>query len=265
MLQFSKYHGTGNDFILVDNRQMHFKKSKEYIALLCHRRFGIGADGLILLESTDQSGFDFKMVYYNADGVVGSMCGNGGRCVVAFAKSLGILSDHARFLATDGEHIASIEEGLIHLKMTDVDEFEQLGDDYVIDTGSPHYIRFVDNPSALDVAKEGRLIRNSPRFKAKGINVNFVDPHTTPFQIRTYERGVEAETYSCGTGVTATALALSLAEKTTATKIDLKTLGGLLSVQFQKDHGGFNDIWLSGPAQQVFTGTLPAFNKSIKR
>lgn len=256
MLKFSKYQGTGNDFIMIDNRNLGFDKDPSIVAHLCHRRFGIGADGLILLENSEETEDDFKMVYFNSDGQESTMCGNGGRCIVKFAQVLGIIKNKAQFSAIDGCHQAIINQNLISLKMRNIKDVEKKGNDFLINSGSPHYITFVENISTVDVAKEGRLIRNSEAYKKEGINVNFIEITDNLYKIRTYERGVEGETYSCGTGVTAAALALYASGNTKEQKIHFKTMGGKLSVSFQKHTSGFKDIWLIGPAEKSFIGEI---------
>ncbi|GAB3198819.1 diaminopimelate epimerase [Pontibacter aydingkolensis] len=255
-ISFYKYQGTGNDFVMVDNRKLAFPASdKAFVKHLCDRRTGIGADGLILLQ--DHPDYDFEMVYFNADGRLGSMCGNGARCTVRFARALGVIEDVACFLAADGEHQASVERDLIHLKMNDVKGVEFVGNDYFLNTGSPHYIRFVDNLENLDVYEEGRAIRYNKRFKSEGTNVNFVQRLSDDeIFVRTYERGVEDETLSCGTGVTAAALVAGMLGMESPIKV--KTLGGNLEVVFEQDEEGegFKYIYLIGPAKQVFTGAI---------
>lgn len=254
-LSFYKYQGTGNDFVMVDNRKLSFPSEDEaLVKSLCDRRTGIGADGLILLQ--DHPDYDFEMVYFNADGRLGSMCGNGARCTVRFAKQLGVIEDVACFLAADGEHQASIERDLILLHMNDVKEIEQVGQDYYLNTGSPHYVRFVDDVQALDVFAEGRAIRYNERFNAVGTNVNFVQKLAEDeIYVRTYERGVEDETLSCGTGVTACALVAS--RNGFSSPIKVKTPGGDLQVTFVENEAGFKTIYLIGPAKLVFSGTVP--------
>ena len=255
-ISFYKYQGTGNDFVMVDNRKLTFPAEDEALVKhLCDRRTGIGADGLILLQ--DHPDYDFEMVYFNADGRLGSMCGNGARCTVRFARHLGVIEDVAYFLAADGEHQASVERDLIHLKMNDVEGVEQIGNDYYLNTGSPHYIRFVDDVENLDVYEEGRAIRYNDRFTAVGTNVNFVQRLSdNEIFVRTYERGVEDETLSCGTGVTAAALVAGMLGMQSPIKV--KVLGGNLEVSFEQDGDGFKQIYLIGPAKQVFTGTISA-------
>lgn len=256
-IQFYKYQGTGNDFILIDNRNMAFDRSNNaLVAKLCDRRFGIGADGLMLLQS--KQGFDFEMVYYNADGNESSMCGNGGRCIVAFAKSLGLTNNKARFIATDGEHEAFINGAIISLKMNDVNAIEKNTDFFFLNTGSPHYVQFVNKVESFDVFNEGKKIRYNERFKTQGTNVNFIEKKENSLFVRTYERGVEGETYSCGTGVTAAAIVASItATSTSNNSCAIETLGGKLNVKFNKQNENtFTDIWLEGPATFVYEGQI---------
>ncbi len=255
-ISFSKYHGTGNDFILIDNRQKKFSLSEADIAKLCHRKFGIGADGLMLLE--EEPDFDFRMVYFNADGREGSMCGNGGRCIVRFAYDIGIKRTAYHFMAVDGAHDATIEmNGKIRLKMKDVNKIESHTTFDFLDTGSPHVVKLVPELSDYQVFQEGRMLRNSPTYKSTGVNVNFVqriDDYS--LFVRTYERGVEDETLSCGTGVTAAALANAHNDRG-FNHIEVKTIGGKLYVEFERTgETSFEDIWLAGPAVHVFTGNI---------
>jgi len=256
--EFFKYQGTGNDFVIIDNRNGHdVKLSLEQVKKLCDRRFGIGADGLMLLN--DKPGYDFEMVYYNSDGREGSMCGNGGRCLIKFAESLGIQKEVYKFVATDGEHEARIDgNGMIYLKMNDVDVIVSHHSDFMVDTGSPHYVKLVPQLANLDVFKKGREIRYSREFEKEGINVNFVEQLDEPDKIfvRTYERGVENETLSCGTGVTAAAL-VCYHNENGFNEVEVKTLGGWLNVEFDRvDDGKFRNIWLCGPAERVFAGAI---------
>jgi diaminopimelate epimerase len=256
-ISFVKYQGTGNDFIIIDNRDLKFPShDRNLVARLCERRFGIGADGLMLLQNS--SGYDFQMVYFNSDGNESSMCGNGGRCIVEFARTLGIVKDKAFFLAADGEHESLVKPGVVTLKMNNVSKIENNGSFCYLNTGSPHYVEFVNGVKDMDVVQHGKKIRNNDRFKEKGTNVNFVEKHYNELFVRTYERGVEAETYSCGTGVTAAALVASLKNVATADNYcDIQTLGGPLKVTFQKhDDGSFTDVWLEGPATFVFSGEI---------
>ncbi|MES2131824.1 MAG: diaminopimelate epimerase [Bacteroidota bacterium] len=251
-LQCYKYQGTGNDFVIIDNREKNISLSIEQIRLLCDRRFGIGADGLMLLEL--EPGVDFKMVYFNSDGNESSMCGNGGRCITAFAKQLGIIATEAKFLAIDGMHEAKITEDIVSLKMNDVRDIE-VGDDYFyLNTGSPHYVKFVKDIETFDVFTEGKKIRYNDRFKGEGTNVNFIERKEHELFVRTYERGVENETLSCGTGVTAAALVAGFKGLSTDKKnCTIKTLGGNLNVKFEKVlENTFYNIWLEGPAAFVF-------------
>jgi diaminopimelate epimerase len=259
-MQFYKYQGTGNDFILVDDRQQNFPIQKGLVAQLCHRRFGIGADGLILLQNHAE--YDFRMVYFNADGNESSMCGNGGRCLVRFAHHLGVFNEKTTFLAVDGVHEAFIRDGLVHLKMTDVTEVQHDPAFDFLNTGSPHYVAYVQDLRHFDVFGQGKQIRYSDRFAPGGTNVNFVEQlETDNLFVRTYERGVEDETYSCGTGVTACALSYFLRKSEVPTAghtVRIQTLGGQLQVSFRPDGTGrFSDIYLIGPAERVFEGKYP--------
>lgn len=256
-ISFDKYQGTGNDFILIDNRKNEIQLTTEQIAFLCNRHFGIGADGLMLLEL--EPGVDFKMVYFNSDGNESSMCGNGGRCITAFAQSLGIVSDKVRFLAIDGLHEATIgREGLVALKMNDVKTVETGDDFFYLNTGSPHYVKLVEGIKNYNVFEEGKKIRNSERFITEGTNVNFIEKTEDGIFVRTYERGVEDETLSCGTGVTAAALVAAMngiSSQKNSCKIE--TLGGKLTVKFDKVlESNFYNIWLEGPANFVFYGSI---------
>lgn len=254
-IQFCKYQATGNDFVLLDNRDQSFDGlNQESIALLCDRRFGIGADGLMTLNNKE--GYDFEMKYFNADGAPGSMCGNGGRCIVAFASRCGIDQDEYKFLAYDGDHLAKKISDGVSLKMNDVAEIRHDGDAVVLDTGSPHYISFVKDVEGVDVFNRGKGIRNSDKYISKGINVNFVEQvDADTIYVRTFERGVEDETFSCGTGVTASALA-SATDANGRFEFRIKTKGGKLSVSFDKGEDGFKNIWLTGPADFVFSGEI---------
>jgi diaminopimelate epimerase len=256
-LHFHKYHGTGNDFILVDNRANEYYLSKEQIEKICERRFGIGADGLMLLN--ERAGYDFEMKYYNADGKEGSMCGNGGRCMIKFVYQLGMHRELYKFLATDGPHEAEIDiDGIVSLKMKDVRTVRRFHNDYILDIGSPHYIKMVNHVMDMDVYKKGYEIRHSKEFEDEGINVNFVELTDEPDKIivRTFERGVEDETLSCGTGVTAAAL-VCYHNENGFNEVEVKTLGGLLSVEFDKtDENHYENIWLCGPAEKVYEGMV---------
>jgi len=255
LLHFYKYHGTGNDFILIDNRQDNFPKNDtKLIRNLCDRHYGIGADGLILLER-DHS-VDFRMVYYNADGKPGSMCGNGGRCLVAFARFLDIVKDQASFTANGDHYKAEIEGDIISLTMRDVSDVETHDTHWFVNTGSPHHIEIVEDVDSFDVINQGTKLRHEVYGEA-GSNINFVSAKSRDtFKVRTFERGVEDETQSCGTGVTAVALAMHHAGKSNSRNIKVKTLGGDLRVQFDGDASGYFNIKLKGPAVQVFKGYL---------
>ena len=254
--EFYKYQGTGNDFIIIDNRSLLFDKTNfKNIAKLCDRRFGIGADGLILLEN--HSSVDFTMVYYNADGNESSMCGNGGRCITAFAKFLGIIETKTTFEAIDGMHEAEVNDGIVSLKMQNVETIENYTSHVFLNTGSPHHIQLEDKLSELDVKRLGRKLRYAHPYNESGSNINFVSKISdNKIAIRTYERGVEDETLSCGTGATAAALAMHYIGATNQSDITLKTNGGELQVSFKKTDKGYEDIWLKGPAIQVFKGDI---------
>jgi diaminopimelate epimerase len=256
-ITFYKYEGTGNDFVMIDNRQNTFPKNNlKLIEKLCNRRFGIGADGLILLENDSET--NFKMVYYNSDGNESSMCGNGGRCLVAFAKSLNVIQNSTTFIATDGLHHATIlENGYVSLQMKDVDEVK-IEDNYVfLNTGSPHHVVLVEDIENLDVKKNGSKIRYSDLYGKAGSNVNFVKQKTdNHFAIRTYERGVEDETLSCGTGATAVAIAMNAIGKTNSHTIKMDVEGGQLEVSFDKVDDRFINVFLKGPATFVFKGEI---------
>jgi diaminopimelate epimerase len=257
-LNFYKYQGAGNDFVIFDNRTNVLpRKNIELYKKLCDRRFGIGADGLMLLQEAE--GYDFEMVYYNSDGAEGSMCGNGGRCIVAFAKRLGIIGSETKFIAIDGEHEAILlQDELIKLKMIDIDEINEFeSSTYFMNTGSPHHVEFHDNLFELDVETMGRSIRNSNRYASEGTNVNFVKIMQDKIAVRTYERGVESETLACGTGVVASTLATVLKSNSEATTIHIDAQGGKLKVHFNRTGlTSFNNIWLEGPANFVFSGTI---------
>ena len=254
-LEFFKYQGTGNDFVIIDNRQKVFSKNDtKLIAKLCDRRFGIGADGLILLENDKMS--DFKMVYYNADGRESSMCGNGGRCLVAFAHYLDIIGETTIFTAIDGTHSATIEGDVVTLKMNDVHEIKEKKAYSFLDTGSPHHVQLVENLEHLDVHKEGAKLRYG-LYGEPGSNINFVEQSGKDvFRVRTYERGVEDETLSCGTGVTAVAIAMHKAGKTTSNTVGVNTPGGDLTISFEQQNGAYTNIALKGPAIQVYKGEI---------
>ena len=258
-INFSKYQGTGNDFVIIDNRQNNIVLTSEQITFICDRKKGIGADGLMLLGN--KHGYDFEMTYYNANGLEGSMCGNGGRCLTQFAYDIGLNKKQFRFIAIDGPHEATInEDGWVYLKMSDVNAVEKNIDGdvpfFVLNTGSPHYIEMVDSINSVDVFGLGQMIRFNDRFKSEGINVNFVEQQDDKIFVRTYERGVENETLSCGTGVTAAALITGI-EKLGEQTIQIETLGGKLAIRFNnKGDQVFENIWLMGPGTFVFSGSI---------
>lgn len=260
MLQFYKYQGAGNDFIIIDDSLLQFDHTNQsFIASLCDRHFGIGADGVILFRPATQANHAFTMVYFNADGSESTMCGNGGRCIAQFALDQSKVKGNAAvFNAIDGIHLfEKSAENRIRLKMIDVTNVEKLANGaYVLNTGSPHYVQFAENISTLDVKAEGKRIRNSDPFKAKGINVNFAELTDSGLDIRTYERGVEDETLACGTGITAAAIAAFYANKIDAPTVAIKALGGDLNVQFLATNATFEDVWLEGPANFVFQGII---------
>lgn len=263
-LTFYKYQGAGNDFVIIDDRENLFdKKDHQLVKFLCDRRFGVGADGLMLLRSS--KAYDFEMVYFNADGYEGSMCGNGGRCIVAFAYHQKIITEKCQFIAIDGPHEAAMlpigsignDKEWVSLKMIDVSTIEKSSTHCFMDTGSPHYVAMVNNLQDYDVVQEGKSIRYNDRFKNTGTNVNFiqvVSPHE--LHIRTYERGVEDETLACGTGVTAAVLTAHQNELLENNTANVKALGGNLNVNFDFDGQVYSNIYLQGPAEFVFKGAL---------
>ena len=260
IVHFYKYQATGNDFIIIDDRNKQFDlQNNSLIHHMCNRRFGIGADGLILLRN--EPGFDFSMIYFNADGYEGSMCGNGGRCAAAFAHELFPQTFQYRFMAFDGEHMAIIKQAtdsglLVNLSMKNVPLPTVSDHAFTLNTGSPHYVCFVDDAASVDVNAEGRKIRNSAPFLRDGINVNFVEVHPDSITVRTFERGVEEETLSCGTGVTASAIVSVFSGKLPASPVKVFTRGGELSVNFISSDAHFEDVFLTGPADKVFSGSI---------
>ena len=256
-LKFYKYQGTGNDFVLLDNRDLQISLTTEQIRFLCDRKFGIGADGLMLLQP--EPGYDFRMVYFNSDGNQSTMCGNGGRCISSFAQKLGLIQEKCRFIAIDGPHDALISaDGIVSLKMQDVKDIEFNEDFIFLNTGSPHYVRNVNNLDNYAVFTEGQKVRNNDRFKEEGTNVNFIERKNDGLHVRTYERGVENETLSCGTGVTASALVAALKGMSdTKNSCVVQTPGGRLEVTFDKVlEKNFYNIWLKGPTEFVFEGRI---------
>jgi diaminopimelate epimerase len=258
-IPFYKYQGTGNDFVMIDQRKTQYltRHDTKIINHLCDRRFGIGADGLILLQNTEGA-FDFEMIYFNADGSESTMCGNGGRCIVAFAQFLKVFDNQCVFKAIDGAHEAKVLlSGWVELKMIDVKNIEIGSDYYLMNTGSPHYVVFVEDLTDIDIYENGRAIRYSTRFAKEGVNVNFVEiKKGEGIEVATYERGVEDETFSCGTGVTAAAISYYL-KNGALENVPIKTKGGELEVRFHKNtEGVFENVWLCGPATQVFKGAF---------
>lgn len=255
-IDFFKYQGAGNDFVILDNRTNFFPKDDyDVVRNYCDRKFGIGADGLMLLENSSEA--DFNMVYYNADGRPGSMCGNGGRCIVAFAKSLKLFDLSTSFTALGEKYSATINEDQVSLHMMDVLDIEVHPDHVFMNTGSPHHVCFIDKLSTFDVVKHGRKIRYDAPYFETGTNVNFVEKiNENSFNVRTYERGVEDETLSCGTGVTAVALASFHLNKTMDKKVNIETPGGKLTIEFQHQNNSYKNIILTGPATFVFKGTI---------
>ncbi len=259
MIHFYKYHGAGNDFILIDGRENLPELSSQQIKSICDRHFGVGADGLMYLLKSDD--FDFEMKYFNSNGLEGSMCGNGGRCIVSFAFDRGIKKPSFRFIASDGEHFAEILKSngnikFIRLKMQDVHEIEKIDEHLVLNTGSPHYLTFCKSISGKNVVAAGKAIRNSEKFKEKGINVNFIEQKGNHLFVRTYERGVENETLACGTGVTAAAIGAYLKSSDKYNNYQIQTLGGALQVSFQEEKNKFINVFLEGPAEYVFKGSV---------
>ncbi len=254
-IHFYKYQGTGNDFIMIDGRSEIPSLSQSDIAKLCHRRYGVGADGLIILAPHPQ--LDFRMIYFNSDGRESTMCGNGGRCIARFAADLQLIKTTVKFIAIDGEHKARLVGDEVSLQMIDVDKLEPHGKDFFTDTGSPHHIAFADEIETMDLLSQAKAIRYNDHYREEGVNVNFVKVMDNALSMRTYERGVEDETYSCGTGVTAAAIVAHAAGKISAKSVKVRTKGGDLKLSFsQNGEGKYRDIWLQGPATFVFKGEL---------
>lgn len=257
-LHFYKYQGAGNDFILVDNRAGRIDHRRPaLIAAVCDRRFGVGGDGMMFLQMKE--GYDFEMVYYNSDGQPSSMCGNGGRCIVAFARHLGVIDRETNFLAVDGPHYATISADTtsVCLQMIDVNTIREDGEAFVLNTGSPHFVQCTTALREQDVFKAGRAIRYNETYSKEGINVNFVEDFGDHYFVRTYERGVEDETFACGTGVTAVALAMARKKGLRGSIVSpVKVLGGDLVIRFHFDGERFTNVFLEGPAQFVFEGDM---------
>ncbi|MCP4460641.1 MAG: diaminopimelate epimerase [Cytophagales bacterium] len=251
-LHFSKYHGTGNDFILIDNRADDFPKSMSLIQHFCDRNFGVGSDGLVLIENHPT--LDYRMVFFNPDGSE-SLCGNGSRCGFVFAQSLGMVNKKASFETTDGIHKAEQYDSNVRISLFDVENIKQAGEAFFLNTGSPHYVRIVSDLTETIVIEVGREIRYSEAYSSQnGTNVNFAQLLQDRVLVRTYERGVEDETLSCGTGVTAVALVAG--QLGYDSPVEIETLGGNLRVEFTRTVTGFQDIWLTGPVKFVFEGTI---------
>lgn len=250
-LDIYKYHGAGNDFILIDNRLNSYSLETKHIAFLCDRHLGIGADGLMILEN--DSKMDFKMIYYNSDGKEASLCGNGSRCIVRFAKDLNIIENKTSFMAYDGIHKAEIfSNNFVKLQMQDINYIKNNSNHYFLDTGSPHAVFFIDVNDDIDIYNEGKNIRNSNLYKKEGTNVNFVKVFNSHINVATYERGVENETLSCGTGCVASAIAFHHKFKPKSNSVDIHTKGGLLNVSFNNEKDIYKNIFLEGPTCFVF-------------
>jgi diaminopimelate epimerase len=256
-LHFSKYHGTGNDFIIIDGRQKTAPLGEELIARICHRHFGIGADGLIEVQSSEDGQCDYVMDYFNADGRIGSMCGNGARCAFHFAQGIGLAGMQATFQAYDGLHSAQTAGSNISVSLKDVGEITRVSPEkYALNTGSPHYVEFVKDLSSMDLFQEGRRIRHSPAYAGNGINVNFAEVRKEAIRVCTYERGVEDITMSCGTGVTAVALAFAESKGLSKGPVQVLTDGGPLEVDFVKVGSLYSQIRLVGPVVHVFDAVI---------
>lgn len=255
IIKFHKYQGAGNDFIIIDNRTYSYEFSQQMVERMCDRKFGIGADGMMLLESAD--GYDFRMRYFNSDGREASLCGNGSRCIVAFAHRLGLFGTTTCFLAFDGEHQAEIRPESVKVKMNDVSTIKQTKDHFFLDTGSPHCVKIVEDAFRYMVYEEGKKIRYSEEFQPQGTNVNFITPVGGMIKVATYERGVENETLACGTGCVASALAIAALNHDPENTYTIETKGGQLKISFkQSSNHTFSDIWLEGPAKHVFSGEI---------
>lgn len=266
LIQFAKYEGAGNDFILIDNREGIFTPDAQRIARLCDRHFGIGADGLMTLSRSTEE--DCAMRYFNADGSEGEMCGNGARCFALFAEHLGVGGEHKYFTAVDGLHTATIRRtkgtaGSVELSLGDVREIRSGNGWWFLNTGVPHYVEFVEALDAVDVCGRGRAIRYDTARFDRGTNVNFVHVEGNGrISVRTYERGVEAETLACGTGATAAALITNYALQPDTTRYEITVPGGVLSVRFSREPHTehYTNIRLTGPARRVFEGEFETEN-----
>ena len=255
-INFSKYNGAGNDFILIDDRENLINDNKSLISYLCNRHFGIGGDGLIILKESINS--DFEILHYTSDGNLGSLCGNGSRCAVLFAYNKDIISKKTVFHAFDGIHNAEIlDNGLIKMEMKVNSDIVSNSYGTWLDTGSPHLVVEKNDTDKLDVNIEGRLIRYNDFYKEEGVNVNFVEKISDDhFKIRTYERGVENETLACGTGSTASAICMNFLGKTNSSNITMQCKGGDLNVQFNSSEKNYKEISITGPAELVFEGVV---------
>ena len=254
-IPFYKYNGTGNDFIMIDNRNLQFDSSNtNLIQKLCTRHFGIGADGLILLENEES--FDFKMVYFNSDGNESTMCGNGGRCIVQFAHDLKIIGEKCKFIAIDGTHLGTVSDTEVSIQMQDVQKIDVNPTRSELDTGSPHYVAFMDKIPNENFVTEARSIRQNAPYTKEGINVNFAKVRNNTIEMRTFERGVEDETLACGTGATAVAIAAHKRGLVALNSIPVQVKGGNLNVSFENNGDGYSNIWLTGPAKFVFEGKI---------
>lgn len=253
-IPFKKYQGTGNDFVIISGMEKSIQLTNTQIHHICDRRFGVGADGLIILQPAKD--YDYEVVYYNSDGSQ-SFCGNGTRCAVHFAHQLGLFQNNTRFLAIDGAHEASIAEDEVALKMNDVDSWEVINEDYELNTGSPHFVRFVPDLDSEDITETGKNVRYSDRYRNEGINVNLVSVNDVGLKMLTYERGVEAETFSCGTGATAVVIAAFLKNNHKGTfEQEVRVKGGVLSVSGNIEECKVSRIYLKGPATFVFDGSI---------
>lgn len=254
LLHFSKYQGAGNDFIIINMMNNKIELNQKQIEFLCNRRFGIGADGLMLVLKNDD--YDFYMQYFNSDGKEGSMCGNGGRCIAKYAYLNKISSSEVNFLAIDGKHKANIIRSSVSLSMSNVNKIQDFEDGYFLDTGSPHFVNFVNDLNSINVKQEGRKIADESRFSPMRTNVNFVEIKNNNIRIATFERGVEDETLACGTGSVASALALHHSGKIKSNEIVLIAKGGRLKVSFEYKDNFYQNIILSGDAEHVFEGEI---------
>lgn len=258
-INFYKYNGAGNDFVVLDNRDEWFDwNDKKLIQKLCDRKFGVGADGVLLLQNKD--GYAFEMLYANSDGSRGSMCGNGGRCISAFAHKLGILATETEslFWGPDGEHKAIVKkDGTISIQMINVTKITEQNNLDFVHTGTDHHIQFVTHLESFPICTEVRKVRDT-QSDPNGVNINYVEKQNGQWHVRTYERGVEDETLACGTGATAVAILLAHQGKITGNSCDIVMPGGILSISFEKTDSGFQNVWLTGPAEFVYTGTITA-------